>query len=114
MDRRSFLGGAATIAASVLFRPPGAGAAAADLDFASALDAARAIRAGRVSSVELTNRMLARIALYNPKLNAIATSTADAALGRARAADEARARGAWWGRSMASPPPSRTRSRRPE
>ena len=97
MDRRSFLSGAAAVAASALFRPPRARAAASDLDFASALDAARAIRAGQVSSVELTNRMLARIALYNPKLNAIVTVTPDAALARARAADEARARGDWWG-----------------
>ena len=72
-------------------------AAAADLDFASALDAARAIRTGQVSSVELTNRMLARIARFNGTLNAIVTLTPDAALARARAADEARARGEWWG-----------------
>jgi amidase len=97
MDRRSFLNGAGAVAASVLFCPLEARSAAPDLDFASALDAARAIRTGRVSSVELTNRMLARIALYNPKVNAIVTLTADAALARARAADEARARGEWWG-----------------
>ncbi len=97
MDRRSFLSGAATVAALALLRPPRVHAAAADLDFASALEAARAIRAGQVSSVELTSRMLARIAQYNPKLNSLVTLTPDAALARARAADEARARGEWWG-----------------
>src|SRR5439155_1612532 len=68
-------------------------AAVADLDFASALEAARAIRRGDVSSVELTTRMLDRIARFNPKINAIVTLAGDAALARARAADEARARG---------------------
>jgi amidase len=97
MDRRSFVRGAAAVAASAWLRPALARAAAPDLDFASALEAARAIRAGEVSSVELTDRMLARIALYNPRVNAVVTVTADAARARARAADEARARGEWWG-----------------
>src|SRR5438132_5555284 len=43
-----------------------------DLDFASALDAAAAIKAKQVSSLELTRRMIARIDRYNPKLNAFA------------------------------------------
>jgi Asp-tRNA(Asn)/Glu-tRNA(Gln) amidotransferase A subunit family amidase len=41
-----------------------------DFDFASALDAAAAIKAQQVSSLELTRRMFARIDRYNPKLNA--------------------------------------------
>ena len=81
-----------------LLRPPLARAAVADLDFASAVAAADAIRRGEISSVELTQRMLDRIARFNPKLNAIVTLTADAALARAKAADEARARGESWGR----------------
>jgi len=38
---------------------------AGDLDFVSALEAARAIRRGEVSSVELTTRMLHRIKQRN-------------------------------------------------
>src|SRR6266851_6521467 len=71
--------------------------AASELDFASALAAARAIRRGDVSSVELTTHLLGRIQQFNPKINAIVTLTAEAALERAGAADEARARGEWWG-----------------
>jgi amidase len=97
MNRRSFLGGGLALAGASLMGPGTARGGPADLDFASALDAARAIRSGQVSSVELTTRVLARIAKHNPKLNAIVTLTADATLARARAADEARARGEWWG-----------------
>jgi amidase len=98
LSRRAFLaGGAAALVGAGLAGPRPAPAAAADLDFASALDAARAIRRGEVSSVELTTRVLDRIARYNPRLNAIVTLTADAALARAKAADEARARNEWWG-----------------
>jgi amidase len=67
------------------------------LDFASALAAARAVRRGDISSVELTTHLLGRIQQFNPKLNAIVTLTAESALERARAADDARARGEWWG-----------------
>jgi amidase len=100
LDRRTFLAGgvAAGLAmAGAARRPRAAHAAAADLDFASALDAARAIRSGKVSSVELTTRVLERIAQHNAKLNAIVTLTADAALARAREADAALARREWWG-----------------
>jgi amidase len=98
VDRRAFLRGSLTLLAPALLPVRAARAAGAeDLDFASALEAARAIRSGRISSVELTTRTLARIAQYNPALNAIVTPTPDAALARAREADEARARGQWWG-----------------
>jgi amidase len=97
LSRRAFLGGGLAVAGATLLPARPAGAAVGDLDFASALDAAHAIRTGQVSSVELTTRMLARIGQHNPRLNAIVTLTADAALARARAADEARARGEWWG-----------------
>ena len=98
LGRRSFLAGSLALAgAAALPATRSARAAVADLDFASALDAAWAIRAGQVSSVELTSRMLERIARYNPPLNAIVMLAADAALARARAADEARARRESWG-----------------
>jgi amidase len=97
LSRRELLGGGLALAAAALLPARSARAAVGDLDFASALDAAHAIRTGQVSSVELTTRMLARIGQHNPKLNAIVTLTPDAALARARAADEARARGNWWG-----------------
>ena len=97
LSRRAFLGGGLALAGATLLPARPAGAAVGDLDFASALDAAHAIRTGQVSSVELTTRMLARISQHNPRLNAIVTLTEDSALARARAADEARARGEWWG-----------------
>ncbi len=64
-----------------------------DLDFASALDAAAAIRVKQVSSLELTRRMIARIEKYNPKLNAFVYQTRDKALAEAREADAALSRG---------------------
>ncbi len=97
LDRRSFLAGSVALAGAALLPGRTARASVADLDFASALEAARAIRAGQVSAVELTQRMLDRISRLNPKLNAIVVVTAAAALERARAADEARARRESWG-----------------
>src|SRR5881409_101606 len=98
MNRRTFLVGSALAAAATVVRARSAARAAlADLDFASAGEVARAIRRGDMSSVELTPHAVERIKRYNPRLNAIVTLTEDAALARARAADEARARGDWWG-----------------
>jgi len=79
---------AATGAKAVQFAP-----GTPDLDFASALDAAAAIRSKRISSVELAERMLARIERYNPKLDAFVYVTRERALMKARKADEAIARG---------------------
>ena len=45
------------------------------------------MRARRVSAVELTTACLARIDIYNPKLNAFITVTREQALARARALD---------------------------
>jgi amidase len=92
-SRRRFLGAAA-------LAPAWAAAGAASLDeltFAAAGEAARAIRARQVSSVELTRHVLSRIERYNPKLNAIATLLAERALAQAQAADAALARGESWG-----------------
>jgi amidase len=97
LTRRSFLEGGLAVVGATLLRPPVSHAAIPDLDFASALEAARAIGRGDVSSAELTRRMLDRTKRHNPRLNAIVTLTEDAALARAKAADEARARGEWWG-----------------
>ncbi|HKC07026.1 MAG TPA: amidase [Methylomirabilota bacterium] len=96
ITRRSFLAGGLAAAGAALAPRGAARAAASDLDFASALEAARAIRSGQVSAVELTTRMLDRIQQHNGKLNAIVALAGDA-VERARAADEARARRDWWG-----------------
>lgn len=63
------------------------------LEFATALEAAAAVRKKQVSSVELTQQAFARIDRYNPKLNAFAYLLREDALARAKEADEARARG---------------------
>jgi amidase len=75
--------------------------AAHELDFATALQAAEAIRNGKISSVELTKRMFARIERYNPALNAFSYQLRDEALAQAKRADEALAQG----RSRAAKPP---------
>ena len=99
LGRRSFISGNLALLASAMLVPPRALAAlpATDLDFASALTAARAIRAGDISSLELTQHVLDRVGRLNPRINAIVVPTADAALARAREADEAAARKQWWG-----------------
>jgi aspartyl-tRNA(Asn)/glutamyl-tRNA(Gln) amidotransferase subunit A len=51
------------------------------------LESADALRAKRVSSLELTNETLAKIARENPRINAFITVTADAARARASAMD---------------------------
>jgi len=63
----------------------------------SASEAARAIREREITSSEITEHILKRIDLYNPKLNAIVTLMRKEALERASAADEALRRGEWWG-----------------
>jgi amidase len=67
------------------------------LTFASAVEAAAAIRRGETSSVELTKHILRRIEKHNPVLNAVVTLIEDEALARARQADDAASRGKWWG-----------------
>ena len=111
MNRRDFLStvplavAASTLPVSDLFAAPAvapmsasqskaSGAAAAhDLDFASALEAAEAIRTKKVSSVELTQRMFARIDHYNPQLNVFAYQLREDALAQAKRADAALAQG---------------------
>lgn len=66
--------------------------AASELDFATALQAADAIKTGKTSSVELTQRIFARIDRYNPQLNAFAYQLREDALAQAKQADEAPSR----------------------
>lgn len=68
-------------------------APAFDPDFGTALDAAAAIRAKQISSVELTQYILRRIDAFQPKLNAYVYQLRDQALAAAARADEATARG---------------------
>ena len=92
MTRRELLGSASLSLAS--FAARGADAQGAqDLDFASALTAAAAIKAKKVSSVELTRHMFDRIDKYNPKLNAFAYQMREQALAQAGRADQALSRG---------------------
>jgi amidase len=59
----------------------------------SALETAAAIRAGAVSSVEVTEVHIARMRAVNPTLNAVVVDLSEEALKAAKAADNARAKG---------------------
>jgi amidase len=63
------------------------------LEFATALEAAKAIRKKQISSAELTQEVFSRIDQHNPKLNAFAYLLREEALARAKQADEAQAHG---------------------
>lgn len=63
-----------------------------DPDFGSALQAAAAINARKISSVELTQHVFNRIDKFQPKLNAFVYQMRDEALASARRADKAVAR----------------------
>jgi amidase len=63
------------------------------LDFATALQAAEAIRKKQISSVELTRRIFERIDRYNPQLNAFAYQLREDALAQAAKADGAQSKG---------------------
>ena len=90
LDRRRFLSGGAALLGTGLagaIAPAGARAATAsqELEFAGALEAARAIRRKQVSSLELTNHLIARIEKFDPKRSSIAKpgSVAEGAKSRA-------------------------------
>ncbi|HEX9069164.1 MAG TPA: amidase family protein, partial [Ktedonobacterales bacterium] len=68
-----------------------------EMVFTSATDLAAAIRLGHISATEALEAHLTQIAAHNPTLNAITTLDAEHARERARAADEALARGELWG-----------------
>src|ERR1035438_8567547 len=84
--RRDFLG--AAIAATAAAAAP----APFSPDFATGLDAAAAIKAKRISSVELTELAFRRMDRYNPKINAVILEFRAASLARARQADQSTAR----------------------
>jgi len=65
-----------------------------DPDFGSALETAAAIRAKKISSVELTEHTFRRIDAFQPKLNVYVYQMREQALASATRADEALARGA--------------------
>jgi amidase len=106
LSRRAFMASLGAMGATSLLSPPllsfAEGEAlvpvtAPQLTFASALEAASAILKREVSSLELTQELIDRIDRFNPAINAIVTLTREAALERARAADQALARGEVWG-----------------
>jgi amidase len=68
-----------------------------DLISLSTLELAAGIREGRFSSSQVLDAHLERIETYNPALNAVVTLDAHGARARARAADQALARGEVWG-----------------
>ena len=68
-----------------------------DLPFRSAGQLAAEIQRKTISSAELLELFLKRIDTYNPQLNAIIATTLPEARARARAADDALARGESWG-----------------
>src|SRR5579859_5870980 len=73
--------------------PPKASSPATnEFDFATALQAAEAIRTRKISSVELMQRMFARIDKYNPQLNVFAYQLRENAMAKAKKADESLAR----------------------
>jgi aspartyl-tRNA(Asn)/glutamyl-tRNA(Gln) amidotransferase subunit A len=65
----------------------------AEIVWTSALEAARALERGELSSVDLTSELLARADAVDPVLGAYLLRTPGIALEHARAADERRARG---------------------
>src|SRR5215467_293489 len=64
-----------------------------EIDFASALDAAEAVRTKKVSSVELTRHMFERSDRYNPQINAFVYQLREEALKRAEECDAALGQG---------------------
>jgi len=106
-NRREFLGrSAALLGAGLVHFSAGStgvstrsvqGVEPSDLAFASAREAARAIQEREVSSLELTDFLMARIERYDPQINAIVVPMFEQARSRARDADEAMSRGIVWG-----------------
>ena len=67
------------------------------MHFASATELASKIKRREISAAELLDHFLGRVEKYNPRLNAIIWMDVEGARARAKAADEALARGEDWG-----------------
>lgn len=74
-----------------------AASSTSDLCFATATELARLIRDREISSAEVTEAFLARIATHNDKVNAVVHLLETEARSRAKEADRALARGERWG-----------------
>ncbi len=68
-----------------------------DIVFLTATELARKIRSRELTSLEVVDAFLSQIYAYNPQLNAIVTVNDKKARERAKAADEALAKGQLWG-----------------
>ncbi|MBT6913377.1 MAG: amidase, partial [Rhodospirillaceae bacterium] len=68
-----------------------------ELHFETATELVAKIKSKQISALELLEHFLGRVEQYNPALNAIIWMDTDAARARAKAADEALARGEDWG-----------------
>jgi amidase len=90
-DRRDFVSQIAALSGFAMANEPWR--SSADFGFATAGEALAALRARRISAVELTRLALTRIERYNPKLNAIVNVLTESALARAKEADVAASRG---------------------
>ena len=68
-----------------------------ELHFATAIELVAKIKSHEISAVELLDYFLDRVETYNPRLNAIIWMDVEGARARAKAADEALAKGKNWG-----------------
>ena len=91
LTRREFTVMAAAAAAAQAFSTLGvaktADSTAADLTALSMTEAAEKVRSGAVTATQLTEACLARVAIYDPKLDAFITVAKEKALARARQLD---------------------------
>lgn len=103
LDRRDFVKLAAGAAATALFAHTPTAAASqvpastSEITTLTLAECSRQIRAGKLTSTELTQAYLARIAIYNPKLNAFITVMRSDALTQAAALDKDAKAGKWRG-----------------
>src|SRR5690349_21029870 len=88
ISRREFVSMTAAAAATALARPVfAAGTAAEELTGLTLAEAAARVRSGAVTATQLTEACLARIAIYDPKLDAFITVMKTQALAEAAKLD---------------------------